>query len=97
MQSTRPAGQQQQARKKARTQCLQNRLENVREIKEGMDLHGPKIEVLAAVKLRAREPELAGEWDRMRLAQRHHQVMQRKRQMQNQEQQARSQSLRPEL
>lgn len=97
MPSTRAAWQQQQARQKARIQCLQNRLENVREIKEGMDLHGPKIEVLAARKLRAREPELAGEWDRMRLAQRHHQVMQRKRQMQNQEQQARSQSLRPEL
>ena len=48
MPSTRAAWQQQQARQQARIQCLQNRLENVREIKEAMDLHGPKIEVLAA-------------------------------------------------
>lgn len=96
MPGTRAAWQQQQARQQARIQCLQNRLENVREIKEGMDLHGPRIEVLAARKLRAREPELAGEWDKVRLAQRHHQALQRKKQAQYQEQQARSQSLRQE-
>ena len=96
MPGTRAAWQQQQARQQARIQCLQNRLENVREIKESMDLHGPRIEVLAARKLRSREPELAGEWDKVRLAQRHHQALQRKKQAQNQEQQARSQSLRQE-
>jgi hypothetical protein len=61
-----------------------------------MDLHGPKIEVLAARKLRAREPELAGEWDKVRIEERHHQAIQRKKQAQKQEQQARSQSLRQE-
>ena len=96
MPGTRAAWQQQQARQQARIQCLQNRLENVREIKESMDIHGPKIEGLAARKLRAREPELAGEWDKVRLAQRHHQAMQRKKQVQKQEQQARSQFLRQE-
>lgn len=96
MPGTRATWQQQQARQQARIQCLQNRLENVREIKEGMDIHGPKIEMLAARKLRVQEPELVAEWDGLRLSQRQHQAMQRKKQEQKQEQQARSQSLRQE-
>lgn len=59
-------------------QRLHGRLESVREIKEGMGLHGPRIDELAIRKLRAQEPELAREWDAMQEAQRLHQALQRK-------------------
>jgi hypothetical protein len=59
-------------------QRLHGRLEAVREIKEGMGVHGPRIEELAARKLRAQEPEIAKEWDEMREAQRLHQALLRK-------------------
>ena len=73
----------------ATIQRLQNRLEHVREIKEEMGLHGPKIEELAVRKLRLKEPDLAGEWDDMRTAQRNHEATER----QKIQQPARSQSL----
>ena len=73
----------------ATIQRLQNRLEHVREIKEDMGLHGPKIEELAVRKLRLKEPDLAGEWDDMRTAQRQHEAMER----QKKQQPPRSQSL----
>ena len=57
---------------------LQGRLEMVREIKDGMGLHGPRIEQLAARKLRDKEPELADAWDELREAQRLHQLHQRR-------------------
>ena len=57
---------------------LQGRLEMVREIKDGMGLHGPRIEELAARKLRDKEPELADAWDELREAQRLHQLHQRR-------------------
>ena len=57
---------------------LHGRLESVREIKEGMGVHGPRIEELAIRKLRTQEPELAREWDDMQEAQRLHQALQRK-------------------
>jgi len=44
-------------------QRLQARLEGVREIKEGMGTHAPRIKELATRKLRAQQPELAAEWD----------------------------------
>lgn len=70
---------QQQVQKQLRVmQLLQNRLESVREIRDGMGIHSPKIEELATRKLRAQEPELAAEFDDMREAQRLHQVLQRK-------------------
>ena len=59
-------------------QRLQGRLETVREIKEGMGIHGPRIEELATRKLRAEQPELAKDWDDMREAQRQHQALLRK-------------------
>ena len=57
---------------------LHGRFESVREIKEGMGVHGPRIEELAIRKLRAQEPELAREWDDRQEAQRLHQALQRK-------------------
>lgn len=66
--------QSQQARQQARLQVLHTRLEFVREIKEGMGLHGPKVEELATRKMRAENPELASSWDAMQEAQRRHQA-----------------------
>ena len=57
---------------------LQSRLEMVRDIKDGMGLHGPRIEELATRKLRDKEPELADAWDELREAQRLHQLHQRR-------------------
>ena len=99
-QAHRPAGlffrpgargvwEREQARKQATILRLQNRLEHVREIKEEMGLHGPKIEELAVRKLRLKEPDLAGEWDDMRTAQRLHEAIKR----QKEQQPARSQFL----
>jgi hypothetical protein len=59
-------------------QRLHGRLEAVREIKEGMGAHGPRIEELAHRKVRANEPELAKDWEEMREAQRLHQALLRK-------------------
>lgn len=59
-------------------QRLHGRLETVREIKEGMGIHGPRIEELASRKLRAQEPGLASEWDELWEARRRHQALQRK-------------------
>lgn len=56
-------------------QILQSRLEGVREIKDGMGLHAPHLEELAARKLRNDEPELAREWDDVQLAQRAHHLL----------------------
>lgn len=57
---------------------LQGRLELVREIKDGMSIHGPKLDELASRKLRHKEPELAEGWDELREAQRLHQAHLRK-------------------
>ncbi len=59
-------------------QRLQGRLENVREIRDGIGIHGSRIEELATRKLRAQEPGLVAEFDDMREAQRRHQAMLRK-------------------
>ena len=70
---------QQQVQQQQNTmQRLHGRLETVREIKEGMGVHNPRIDELAIRKLRAQEPKLASEWDDMQEAQRLHQAMQRK-------------------
>ncbi len=79
-------------------QTLHARLEAVREIKEGMGLHSPKIEELATRKMRAENPELASDWDAMREAARRHELLVRKqeqerKQSQAQERPGRSQSL----
>lgn len=59
-------------------QRLHGRLEAVREIKDGMGVHAPRIEELAARKLRAQSPELVKEWEEMREAQRRHEALLRK-------------------
>jgi hypothetical protein len=53
---------------------LQDRLEKVRDIKDGMGPQGPRLVELATRKVRAKNPGLAEGWDEMRQAQRLHQV-----------------------
>ena len=84
----RKAWEREEARKQMTIQRLQERLEHVREIKEEMTPRGPKIEELATRKLRMKEPDLAGEWDDMRTAQRNHETIERQK-----KQSPRSQSL----
>jgi hypothetical protein len=79
----RAAWERELARRQATIQRLQNRLEHVREIKEEMGVHGPKIEELAVRKLRQKEPDLAAEWDDMRTALRHHETMERQKKQQS--------------
>lgn len=69
---------QNKVRQQSTMQRLHGRLETVREIKERMSIHGPRIEELAARKLRAKDPVLAKEWEEMRQAQRLHQALLRK-------------------
>lgn len=70
-------------------QRLHGRLEAVREIKEGMGVHGPRIEELATRKLRAQEPELAKDWDSMREARRLHEALLRKQEQEKKQAQER--------
>jgi len=77
--AARGAWEREQARKQICIQRLQNRLEHVRGIKEEMGLQGPKIEELAVRKLRLKEPDLSGEWDDMRTAQRNHETIERQK------------------
>ena len=77
--STRASWQSQVQQQQALLQRLHGRLEGVREIKDGMGLHGPRVEELAARKLRHDEPELAEGWDQMRAAQRAHETLMRKK------------------
>lgn len=71
--------QQQMQQQKSTMQHLQDRLESVREIKEGMGIYGSRIDELATRKLRAQEPKLASEWSDIREAQRQFQALQRKK------------------
>lgn len=87
--STRAKWQQQMQQQQATLQRLHGRLEAVREIKEGMGLHSPRIEELAARKLRAQEPELANEWADMREAQRRHEALQRREEQEKKQAQGR--------
>lgn len=77
--STRASWQSQIQQQQALLQRLHGRLEGVREIKDGMGLHGPRVEELATRKLRHAEPELAEDWDEMRSAQRAHEALMRKK------------------
>ncbi|AZK89857.1 hypothetical protein BO993_23975 (plasmid) [Xanthomonas oryzae pv. oryzae] len=86
-QRARWQGQVQQ--QQALLQRLHTRLENVREIKEGIGVHAPRIEELATRKLRAQQPELAEEWDEMREAARRHQALMRKKEQERRQQLAR--------
>jgi len=77
--STKASWEAQVQQQQALLQRLHGRLDGVREIKDGMGLHGPRIEELAAKKLRQAEPELAEGWDEMRAAQRAHEALMRKK------------------
>lgn len=88
------AWQNQQMQQQARLQTLHARLDVVREIKEGMGLHSPRIEEMATRKLRAENPVLASDWDEMRVAARHHQQhARREAQVRKLERPGRAQSL----
>lgn len=76
--SLKAAWQNRQAAQQSRLLSLHSRLESVREIKEGMAAHGPRLEELATRKLRAAEPQLASDFDAAQEAQRKAQAMQRK-------------------
>jgi hypothetical protein len=80
---TRQLWQQKMQQQQNTLQKLRDRLEAVREIKEGMGLHCPRIEELAAHKLHFKEPGMASEWVNMQEAQRRHLAMLRQ-QEQNQ-------------
>lgn len=71
---TRIKWQAQVAQAQATIQLLHSRLETVREIKEGIGVHGSRIEALAAQKLAERDPQLAGDFADMQEARRLHEV-----------------------
>lgn len=77
--STKRAWQTQQVQQQARLQTLHNRLDAVREIKDGMGVHAPRVEELAIRKMRAENPELASDWDAMREAARKHEILMRQK------------------
>lgn len=79
MPGTKRAWQAQQTQQQARLQSLHNRLEAVREIKEGMGVHGPRVDELATRKMRAENPELASDWDSMQEAARRNQATARQK------------------
>jgi adenine/guanine phosphoribosyltransferase-like PRPP-binding protein len=93
--STKRSWQVQQSQQQARLHTLHNRLESVREIKDGMGVHSPKIEELATRKMRAENPELAADWDSMREASRRHLLLSRQQESERarKQEQGRSQSL----
>lgn len=71
--------QQQMQQQQKAMQRLLGRLELVREVRDSMGVHAPRIEELAARKLRAQQPELASEWDALQQAQRLHQLLLRQK------------------
>lgn len=76
--ATRKAWQNLQTQQQSRLQTLHSRLEAVREIKDGMGLHAPKLEELAIRKLRAENHELAEAWDSANQIARRHDLLRRK-------------------
>jgi predicted RNase H-like nuclease (RuvC/YqgF family) len=88
--STKAKWQQQLQQQQSTMQRLQGRLEVVREIKDGMGVHGPVIEELAAKKLRREDPGLAGDWDDQQTTIRSHQALQRKKEADQRQQHAKS-------
>ena len=91
--SARAKWQSQVQRQQNAMQKLYGRLEIVREIKEGMGVHGSRIDELATRKLRAQEPNLASAYDDMREAQRQHQALLRKQERDQRERLGRGLSL----
>lgn len=93
MPGTRKAWQASQAQQQGRLQTLHARLETVREIKEGMGLHSPRVEELATRKMRAENPELAADWDSMKQAERQHQALMKKQEQERKQTQEKSRGL----
>ncbi|MDP5168565.1 IncP plasmid survival protein KfrC family protein [Pseudomonas syringae] len=91
--STKAQWQSQVQQQQALVQKLHGRLDGVREVKDGMGLHGPRIEDLATRKLRQSEPELAENWDQLRAAQRAHETLMRKIEQEKRLKQRREQGL----
>ena len=68
--STRAAWRQAQATQQSSILTLQNRLENIRELKDAMGLHSPRIEEMAHRKMRFHHPSMASDWDVYQVEQR---------------------------
>jgi len=79
MPGTRKSWNSSQLKQQSRLQNLHTRLGNVREIKEGMGLHSPRIEELATRKMRADNPDLALDWDSIKQSERRHQTLMKKK------------------
>lgn len=86
--STRTKWQQQVQQQQSTMQRLQGRLETVREIKDGMGAHGPRIEEMATRRLRHLEPGLASDWDEQQEEQRRTVALQRKKEIEQRQQSA---------
>lgn len=86
--STKSKWQQQVQQQQSTMQRLQGRLEVVREIKDGMGAHGPRIEEMAARRLRHQEPGLVSEWDEQQEEQRRALVLQRQKEIEQRQQSA---------
>ena len=86
--ATRAQWQQQVQQQRKTMQRLQGRLETVREIKDGMGAHGPRIEEMATRRLRHLEPGLASDWDEQQEEQRRTVALQRKKEIEQRQQSA---------
>ncbi len=75
--STRAAWRHAQEAQKSTILSLQNRLEAVREIKDAMGLHAPRVEEMAHRKMRSQHRELAQAWDACQVELRRQQTEQR--------------------
>lgn len=76
---SRARWQQQVQQHQSNLHRLHGRLELVREIRDGMGVHGNNIEALAARKLCSMDPALALGWDEQQAALRHRLAVQRKK------------------
>lgn len=64
---------------------LHSRLDTVKELHEGMGLHGSRLEEMATEKVRRQQPELADSWDELREARRAHETHMRLQEKQRRE------------
>lgn len=87
--TTRAKYQAQMAQAQATIQLLQSRLETVREIRDGITVHGSKIEALAAEKVAHRDPKLADDFAELQEARRLHEIHMRQQQGKKQEERQR--------
>ncbi|EPG9766618.1 phosphoribosyltransferase [Escherichia coli] len=83
--STKANWQAQQIQQQSRLQGLQGRLESVRELKESMGVHGPRVDELATRKLRIEHPGMATAFDDSQAARRVHQALMAKQEKEQKE------------